>query len=123
MISSTKMREHKRLARHSRIRKKMIGTAERPRLCLHRSLQQLYAQIINDVEARTLCGVSTLNKDIKKKIKSGGNVTAAGVLGEAVAKVAIQKGISKVCFDRGGYVFHGRVKAFVEAARKGGLDF
>ena len=123
MLNSTKARENQRVARHARVRNKMIGTSERPRLCLHRSLKNLYAQVVNDVDGKVICGVSTLNKDIKKKVKDGGNVAAAAVLGEAVAKVANQKGIKKVCFDRGGYRYHGRVKAFVESVRKGGVDF
>ena len=123
MINSTKARENQRVARHARVRNKMIGTSERPRLCLHRSLKNLYAQVVNDVDGKVICGLSTLNKDIKEKVKDGGNVAAAVVLGEAVAKVVNQKGIRKVCFDRGGYMYHGRVKAFVESVRKGGVDF
>ena len=123
MINSTKARENQRIARHARVRNKMIGTSERPRLCLHRSLKNLYAQVVNDVDGKVICGLSTLNKDVKKKVKDGGNITAAVVLGEAVAKIVTQKGIKQICFDRGGYMYHGRVKAFVESVRKGGVDF
>lgn len=110
-------------ARHERVRKTLTGTTERPRLCVHRSLNNLTAQIIDDTSRKVLCGVTTQNKDLRKKIKSGGNVEAASVLGEALAKLAQKEGITKVAFDRGGYVYHGRIKAFAEAARKGGLEF
>ena len=117
------IKEHKRLYRHERIRKTMSGNTERPRLCLHRSLNNLQAQIIDDTSGKVLLGKSTLAKDVKSKIKTGGNVGAAGVLGEALAAEAVKKGIKKVCFDRGGYQYHGRIKAFAEAARKAGLEF
>jgi large subunit ribosomal protein L18 len=123
MINSTRAREDQRIARHARVRNKMIGTTERPRLCVHRSHKNLFAQVVNDVEGKVICGLSTMNKDVKKKTKDGGNVAAAAVLGEAVAKIVVQKGIKQVCFDRGGYMYHGRVKAFVESVRKGGVDF
>ena len=117
------IKEHKRMFRHERIRKTMSGTTQRPRLCLHRSLNNLLAQIIDDNAGKILLGKSTLAKDVKSKIKSGGNVTAATALGEALAAEAMKKGIKQVCFDRGGYLYHGRVKAFAEAARKAGLEF
>ena len=111
------------MARHERIRKNLAGTKERPRLCVHRSLNNIYAQIIDDTSRKVLLGVSTLSKDIRKKVKSGGNLEAATVLGETIAALAQKKGIKKVAFDRGGYLYHGRVKAVAEAARKGGLEF
>ncbi len=117
------IKEHKRISRHERIRKGIAGTTERPRLCLHRSLNNLQAQIIDDTSAKVIIGKSTLAKDVKSKIKTGGNIKAAVILGESVAAEAIKKGIKKVAFDRGGYLYHGRVKAFAEAARKGGLEF
>ncbi len=117
------IKEHKRAYRHQRIRKSMSGSPERPRLCLHRSLNNLNAQIIDDVSGRIILGKSTLAKDLRGKIKTGGNVEAAAALGEAVAGEARKKGILKVCFDRGGYLYHGRIKAFAEAARKAGLEF
>ncbi len=123
MISETRIKNIKRVYRHKRIRKDMSGTPERLRLCVYRSLNNLFAQIIDDQKQKVLFGVSTLNKDLRKKIKSGGNVAAAEILGEALAKIAKEKGVLKVCFDRGGYLYHGRIKAFADAARKGGLDF
>ena len=116
-------KEHKRIYRHRRIRKKLSGNAERPRLCLHRSLNNLQAQIIDDLGGKIILGKSTLAKDLRSKIKSGGNVQAAAVLGESLATAAKKKGITKVSFDRGGYLYHGRIKAFAEAARKAGLEF
>ncbi len=116
-------KEHKRIYRHDRIRKSMVGTPDRPRLCVHRSLKNLQAQIIDDSSGKIILGKSTLAKDVKSKLKSGGNINAATVLGETFAVEAVKKGIKKVCFDRGGYLYHGRVKAFAEAARKAGLEF
>ena len=110
-------------ARHERVRKDVVGTSARPRLCVHRSLNNLIAQIVDDSSRKVLFGVSTQSKDLRKKLQSGGNVAAASMLGEVVAEKAIKEGITKVSFDRGGYLYHGRVKAFAEAARKGGLDF
>ncbi len=118
-----KVKEFKRVSRHRRIRSKVEGTPERPRLSLHRSLSNLYAQIVDDSTRRVLFGMSTLDKDVRKKLKSGGNIQAASVLGEAFAAKIKTKGITKVSFDRGGCLYHGRVKAFAEAARKGGLEF
>ena len=123
MQLKSNLRKIKRVARHERIRKHLVGTQERPRLCVHRSLNNLYAQIIDDTSHKVLVGISTLNKDIRKKIKTGGNLEAATVLGEAIADLAQKKGIKKVAFDRGGYLYHGRVKAVAEAARKAGLEF
>lgn len=116
-------REFKRINRHERSRKKLVGTPERPRLCVHRSTGHLYAQIIDDLSGKVLLGKSTLAKDLKSAIKSGGNVEGASVFGEKFAKAALDKGIKQVCFDRAGCAYHGRIKAFAEAARKGGLDF
>ena len=112
-----------RLRKHIRIRKKISGTKEMPRLCICRSLNNLNAQIIDDLDSKTLVSLSTLDKDFKKSNPSGGNVKSALALGEAIAKAAIAKGVTQVVFDRGGYLFHGRVKAFAEAARKAGLKF
>ena len=116
--------EVKRVYRHQRIRKNMSGTTAQPRLCLHRSLKNLSASIIDDSAAKVLMGKSTLAKDIREVTKNdGGNIKAAEILGESLAKEALAKGIRKVCFDRGGYMYHGRVKAFADAARKAGLEF
>jgi large subunit ribosomal protein L18 len=116
--------ETKRIYRHRRIRKKMSGAPDRPRLCVHRSLNNLSACIVDDVAGRVILGKTTLAKDLKEQTRNvGGNIKAASVLGEAVAKEALNKGINKVSFDRGGYLYHGRIKAFADAARKAGLEF
>jgi large subunit ribosomal protein L18 len=115
--------EVRRQARHERVRKTVVGTPERPRLCVHRSINNLTAQIVDDTSRKVLFGVSTQNKELRTKLKTGGNVSAATALGEVVAQKAQKEGITKVSFDRGGYLYHGRVKAFAEAARKGGLEF
>ena len=117
------IKEIKRSNRHQRLRKDVRGTTERPRLCVHRSLNNLQAQVIDDVQQKILFGLSTLDKGLRGKLKTGGNLQAATVLGEALAKLALSKGVTQVCFDRGGYLFHGRVKAFAEAARSAGLKF
>ena len=117
------LRKIKRVARHERIRKNLVGTKERPRLAVSRSLNNISAQIIDDTSHKVLLGISTLNKDLRKKFKSGGNLAAATALGEAIAELAQKKGIKKVAFDRGGYLYHGRIKAVAEAARKAGLEF
>ncbi len=101
----------------------MAGTSQRPRLCVHRSLNNLQAQIIDDSAGKIILGKSTLAKDVRAKIKTGGNINAAAVLGQTLAAEAVKKGITQVCFDRGGYLYHGRIKAFAEAARKAGLEF
>ena len=116
-------REAGRIRRHLRIRKRVIGTAERPRLVIHRSHLHFYAQIVDDVAAKTLVTLGTTAQPFRERGKKGGNVEGAEVLGELVAQVAKTKGIAKVAFDRGGYLYHGRVKAFADAARKHGLDF
>ncbi|HOD12448.1 MAG TPA: 50S ribosomal protein L18 [Candidatus Omnitrophota bacterium] len=116
-------REQKRIYRHNRIRAKVVGTTERPRLCIHRSLSNISVALIDDSAQKTLISMSTLNKDLRKKLKSGGNVEAASVLGEAFAAKVLEKGIKKVCFDRGGCLYHGRVKALADAVRKGGVEF
>lgn len=110
--------------RHRRIRKKIIGTMERPRLSLRRSTSHLYAQIIDDATGKTLVSVSTLSSDLKDKIKKdAGNVKGAAIIGSAIAEKCKKEGITKVVFDRAGYLYHGRVKALADAARKGGLSF
>jgi large subunit ribosomal protein L18 len=109
-----------RRAVHTRIRKKVSGTAERPRLAIFRSLNHVYAQVIDDVAGRTLASASTTEKDLRGK--TGGNVEAAQRVGKAIAERALAVGIENVVFDRGGYVYHGRVKAITEAARAAGLN-
>ena len=114
-----------RIVRHLRLRKRVSGTPLRPRLSLYPSLQHLEAQIVNDFDQKTLFGFSTKAKDFQKTsgLKRGGNVKAALSFGKYVAEKAKQKGIDKVVFDRGGFLYHGRVKAFADAAREGGLSF
>ena len=112
-----------RKRRHIRVRKKVFGTPERPRLNVFRSNKHIYAQIIDDTTGRTLVSASSIDKELKGKLKSGGNIEASNIVGELIAKRAVDKGIKKVVFDRGGYLYHGRVKALADAARKGGLEF
>lgn len=119
----TQDKEIKRRARHRRIRKTISGTSERPRLVVHRSAKNLQAHIVDDREKKVLFGLSTLSKELSSNLKNGGNILAATQLGEAFAQKAIKKGFKIVSFDRGGYYYHGRVKAFAEAARKEGLEF
>ena len=122
-MGKTSQKVVSRKYRQGRIRKKIHGTSERPRLCVARSLKNLNAQIVNDEDHKVLVGMSTLSKDIKSKVKAGGNIEAAKALGQAFGALAKEKGITKVAFDRGGYLYHGRVKAFADAAREAGLEF
>ncbi|MCY7376121.1 MAG: 50S ribosomal protein L18 [Pyrinomonadaceae bacterium] len=105
---------------HTRIRKKVSGTMERPRLAVFRSLNHIYAQVIDDVNGKTLAAASTVEKDLKAT--SGGTIAAAQTIGKAIAERAQAAGISQVVFDRGGYVYHGRVKALLDATREAGLN-
>ncbi|MBS1821997.1 MAG: 50S ribosomal protein L18 [Acidobacteria bacterium] len=107
---------------HTRIREKMSGTAERPRLNVYRSLDHIYTQLIDDASGVTLASASTLAKKGEAK-KTGGNIAAAVEVGKLIAERAQQKGIKKVVFDRGGYLYHGRIKALADAAREAGLEF
>jgi large subunit ribosomal protein L18 len=109
-----------RRAVHTRIRKKVLGNAERPRLCIFRSLNHIYAQVIDDKNGHTLVSASSTEKDLTG---NGGNIAAAKKIGGAIAKRAIDKGIKQVVFYRGGYIYHGRVKSLAEAAREAGLEF
>jgi len=113
-------RKAERIRRHKRVRNKVSGTAERPRLCVYRSNSNIYAQIIDDVAGNTLVAASTLDKEVKTK-KS--NKEAAKEVGALVAKRAIEKNIKSVVYDRGGYIYHGVVKELAEAAREAGLEF
>jgi large subunit ribosomal protein L18 len=108
---------------HRRVRTRVEGTEERPRLCVYRSLGHIYAQVIEDRTGRTLVSASSIDKEMKKQMKGGGNVAAAKVIGKAVAERAKAAGIEKVVFDRGGYKYHGRIRALAEAAREAGLKF
>ena len=108
---------------HVRMRKKIAGTSERPRLCVHRSSRHIRAQVVDDQTGRTLASASSLDGEVKKSIKGGGNIAASKVVGKAIAERARAKGVEKVVFDRGGYQYHGRVQALAEAAREAGLQF
>ncbi|MBI3625681.1 MAG: 50S ribosomal protein L18 [Candidatus Rokubacteria bacterium] len=121
MLASTKVEG--RQVRHLRVRGRIGGTAARPRLSVFRSLKHMYAQLIDDEAARTLVFVSSQSPELRAKLKNGGNVAAAKVVGELVAQKAKALGIERVVFDRGGYQFHGRVKALADGARGGGLIF
>ena len=119
MISKTD-RKMERETRHLRVRTKISGTAERPRLCVYRSNTNLYVQVIDDVSGRTLAQASTMDKEVKTKHS---NKEAAKEVGALIAKRALEKNIKTVVFDRGGYIYHGVVKELAEAAREGGLEF
>lgn len=116
-------RNDRRLIRHERVRKTLSGTPDRPRLCVYRSLKNISVQIIDDVNGKTLVAASSLDKDIKAKFAYGGNKEAAKLVGESVAKKALEKGIDVVAFDRGGFLYHGRVKELADGAREAGLKF
>lgn len=117
--SRTLVREDK----HRRVRNRFQGTAERPRLAVFRSNNHMYAQIIDDTVGNTLCSASTLDKEIKAEAAKTNNVEAAALVGTAVAKKALEKGITTVVFDRGGFIYQGKVKALADAAREAGLNF
>lgn len=121
-MNKQKHKTIRRSRRRTGIRKRVIGTAERPRLSIYRSLNHMYAQVINDLTGTTLAAASTRDKDLKLDSATG-NATAAAAVGAKLAKVAKDQGVSKVTFDRGGFKFHGRVKALADAAREAGLDF
>jgi large subunit ribosomal protein L18 len=108
---------------HARVRRKVSGTPERPRLCVYRSVGHIYVQVIDDRGGRTLCSASSVDKETKKALNGGGNIPAAKNVGKIIAERAKAVGVSKVVFDRGGYKYHGRVKALADAAREAGLQF
>lgn len=114
-------KEEARKRRHLRIRRKVVGTPERPRLNVFRSSRHIYAQVIDDTSGRTLLSASSLDPELG--IKQGGNVAAAKQVGQLLGKRALAMGLTKVVFDRGGYIYHGRVKALADAAREAGLEF
>ncbi len=116
-------RNDRRLKRHARVRKNLFGTPEKPRLCVFRSNKNISCQIIDDVNHKTLAQASSNDKELKAEIANGGNKEAAKLVGAAVAKRAIAQGIEEVAFDRGGFLYHGRVKELAEGAREGGLKF
>ena len=123
-MRSNDLKHEKGLARrHRRVRGKISGTPERPRLCVTRSNSNIYAQVIDDVSHTTICGVSTLGPEFKATGKKGGTVEGAAEIGTIIGKMAQEKGVTKVVFDRGGHLYHGRVKALADAARDAGLVF
>lgn len=113
----------KRLQRHKRVRRKVFGTPQRPRLCVFRSSNNIYVQIIDDTNRVTLVAASSLDEAVKGAVNHTGNKEAAKMVGEMVAKKAVEKGITEVVFDRGGYIYHGRIKELAEGAREAGLKF
>lgn len=116
-------RKAKRQKRHLRVRGRLRGTAERPRLCVFKSARHIYAQLIDDDAGRTLASASTCEPEMRQKVGYGGNVEAARAVGNLIAQRALEKGIKSVVFDRGGNLYHGRVAALAEGAREGGLEF
>lgn len=122
-MDKAKAKREARKRRHVRVRGKIFGTSERPRLCVYRSNVGAYAQIIDDVVGKTLVSASTVDKEIKDKLNGSKKHESAGKVGELLAKRAATAGITRVVFDRGGRLFHGRIKALAEAARNGGLEF
>lgn len=123
-MRSNDLKHEKGLARrHRRVRGKISGTPERPRLCVTRSNSNIYAQVIDDMSHTTICGVSTLGPEFKATGKKGGTVEGAAEIGTIIGKMAQEKGVTKVVFDRGGHLYHGRVKALADAAREAGLVF
>ncbi len=120
---SKKSRSEVRVNKHKKLRNRFSGTAERPRLAVFRSNNHMYAQIIDDTVGKTLVSASTVQKDVKAELEKTNNVDAAAYLGTVIAKKAIEQGINTVVFDRGGFIFHGKVKALADAAREAGLEF
>ncbi len=118
-----KSRSEVRMKKHRRMRNRFSGTAERPRLAVFRSNNHMYAQIIDDTVGNTLVSASTLQKDVKAELEKTNNVEAAAHLGTVIAKKALEKGIKTVVFDRGGFIYQGKIKALADAAREAGLDF
>ena len=120
---SKESRQKVRVKKHMKIRNRFSGTAERPRLAVFRSNNHMYAQIIDDVDGNTLVSASTLEKEIKSELNKTNDVEAAAYIGTVVAKRALEKGIKEVVFDRGGFIYQGKVQALAEAAREAGLEF
>jgi large subunit ribosomal protein L18 len=122
-MDSQRVKSRRQLRRRQHVRKKVVGTAERPRLTVFRSSKHIYAQLIDDLSGLTLAAASTMAKDVKEGAAYGGNIKAAKIVGKKIAEVAKTRGIEKVAFDRGHYRYHGRIKALADAAREGGLQF
>jgi large subunit ribosomal protein L18 len=122
-VNVAKERRESRKKRQVRVRRKITGSQERPRLCVFRSARHIYAQIIEDVTGTTLVAVSTVSKDVGGDLQGSGNVEAAKLIGKTIAERALAKNITQVVFDRNGFLYHGRVKALADAAREAGLSF
>jgi len=122
-MAVTRSRNQLRVRRHARVRKRLTGVQQRPRLSVFRSLHHIYVQLIDDATGRTLAAASTREKDVAKGLKSLTTIGAAEKIGKTIAERAKEKGISSVVFDRGGYKYHGRIKALADAARGAGLEF
>ena len=122
MIKS-EIRKPKVQKRHQSIRVKLAGTTECPRLAVYRSTKHIYAQLIDDVKHVTICSSSSIDKDMKEKLAHGGNIDAAKLVGETLAQKALKAGVKDVVFDRGGFLYHGRIAALADAAREAGLNF
>ena len=120
-MALTRIERRRRI--HYRIRKKVNGTAEKPRMVVFRSNKQIYVQVVDDEQGKTLCAAASNDKELAAQCKGKTGIEAAAIVGKAVAERALQAGITTVCFDRGGYLFHGRVKSLADAAREGGLVF
>ena len=120
---SKKSRTEVRVNKHRKLRNRFSGTTQRPRLAVFRSNNHMYAQIIDDTVGKTLVSASTLDKDVKAELEKTNNVEAAALVGKVVAKKALEKGITTVVYDRGGFIYEGKVKALAEAAREAGLEF
>lgn len=116
-------RNKQRIKRHKSVRKGVFGTPEKPRMCVFRSNKNISVQVIDDTCGKTLCSASSLDKELSAQIKNGGNIESAKLVGKAIGERAKTKGITKVCFDRAGYLYHGRVKELADAAREAGLEF
>jgi len=122
-LDRIKEKRFKRTRRHLRVRKKVFGTVQKPRLSVYRSLKHIYGQLIDDTRGVTLLAVSSLTKDLREQLKGKKKTEQAMIVGEYLGKKALEKGITEVVFDRGGFLYHGRVKAFADGARKAGLKF
>ncbi len=122
MLSRISRNEHRRRV-HERVRSRLSGTTGRPRLNVYRSLEHIYAQLIDDSRGKTIASASSLDQEVRKELKGGGNMAAARVIGRILGERAKARGVTEVVFDRGGYKYHGRVKALAEAAREAGLKF
>jgi large subunit ribosomal protein L18 len=122
-MGKTAHKEVARKRRHRRVRKRVVGTSQRPRFNIFRSLKHIYAQVVDDTRGHTLAAASTLDAELRDKVKGLTKTEQAKLVGELLAKRALERGVQEVAFDRGGYKYHGRVKSLAEAAREGGLDF